>query len=423
MRRLWTCFLAIILIFVLSACQKDENIIAETVNVEEACVVTESTETTVRHCEIPETIVSTEETKHKEYHVHNYTTWTEKAASCSEEGIQTWFCSCGDSYTESIARLEHSYTYIITASTCTENGSEISICQVCGNTEIILRDLLGHDFDKVVTNPTCTEPGYTTMICRECNEVIIMNRTVPRGHKFLFWSVTKKPTCTESGEESSTCYCGEKQIKIYEATGHCSTSTTIVEPTCTKDGYSVTVCNDCGESLSYTTIPSYGSHSYTTKMNLAEAVKVLSEKGHTTYYPYIQNEDFDVMVCSGCGDIDINTMTFRYSDVETTDIMLGYINPLREAAGIAPLQADPWLISQARNGMTTYLSTGKAPSFNFPCWKFCVDGGNNIRHHFNKAGGNASSDFLKKYDYFAYVVGVPSIRENGIYGIMLMYSD
>lgn len=209
-----------------------------------------------------------------------------------------------------------------------------------------------------------------------------------------------------------------------------NTSTRTVEPNCTEDGAVITYCVDCGRELNAERLPGSGQHSYTTKMNLATAVTEAAERAEQDntsllgLYAYVQNEDFDVMVCSGCGDIDINTMEFRYSDMETTEIMLGYINALREEAGVFPLEADPWLIEKAREGMTTYLSTGRAPSFNFPCNKFCVDGGNNIRHHFKKSLSFMDESFISwNYDYFAYVVGVPRLRENGIYCIMLLYSE
>jgi hypothetical protein len=70
--------------------------------------------------------------------------------------------------------------------------------------------------------------------------------------------------------------------------------------------------------------------------------------------------------------------------------------------------------------MTNYLRTGSCPDA-FGGYKTVVDGGKNIRQHFQTFGGTSNSDFLDyDYEYMAYVVGVPEIRETGIYGILLI---
>ena len=44
-----------------------------------------------------------------EVHAHAYTEAVTKEASCGEKGEKTFTCTCGDSYTEEIPQLEHSY--------------------------------------------------------------------------------------------------------------------------------------------------------------------------------------------------------------------------------------------------------------------------------------------------------------------------
>jgi hypothetical protein len=155
-------------------------------------------------------------------------------------------------------------------------------------------------------------------------------------------------------------------------------------------------------------------------MRLSDAVKAEYDRGYTDHIEFIQNEDFDVKVCSGCGDIDIDTMTFRYSDYETSAIMLGYINDFREANGVFPLEIDNSLIAQARTMMSEYLRKGEIAS-PFHAYREAVDGGKNIRQHFQKFGGTSNAYFLSyDYEYMAYVVGIQSVRETDIYGILLM---
>ena len=45
----------------------------------------------------------------EEEHIHKYIASVTKEATCSEEGITTYICECGESYTEVIEMLEHSY--------------------------------------------------------------------------------------------------------------------------------------------------------------------------------------------------------------------------------------------------------------------------------------------------------------------------
>lgn len=43
-------------------------------------------------------------------HTHSYTASTTKAATCVEEGVTTYKCTCGDTYTTAIARTAHNYS-------------------------------------------------------------------------------------------------------------------------------------------------------------------------------------------------------------------------------------------------------------------------------------------------------------------------
>ena len=73
-----------------------------------------------------------------------------------------------------------------------------------------------------------------------------------KSHTVSNWTVTKEPTCTESGyTESSKCSeCGEqiKSSTTIPATGHSVVVTEGKEPTCTEDGYVESgYCSECGE--------------------------------------------------------------------------------------------------------------------------------------------------------------------------------
>ncbi len=61
-------------------------------------------------------------------HAHNYSSEITKAATCTENGVLTYTCACGDSYTEAIPAIGHNYT-------CTEtDNSYVYTCVNCGDT-------------------------------------------------------------------------------------------------------------------------------------------------------------------------------------------------------------------------------------------------------------------------------------------------
>ena len=76
------------------------------------------------------------------------------------------------------------------------------------------------------------------------------DQTEPHVHAWSEWAVTTEPTCTEAGEESRSCSCGEIEQKAVEATGHTEEMINEVKPTCTEAGLSEgKKCSTCGEIL------------------------------------------------------------------------------------------------------------------------------------------------------------------------------
>ena len=70
--------------------------------------------------------------------------------------------------------------------------------------------------------------------------------------------VTKEPTCTEEGEKTYTCECGDSYTEKIPAKGHHYKEEITKEPTCTEEGEKTYTCG-CGDS--YTgKIPAKGHH-------------------------------------------------------------------------------------------------------------------------------------------------------------------
>lgn len=72
-------------------------------------------------------------------HVHKYTPAVTKAATCAEEGVTTYTCSCGHGYTEPVAKTAHSFgEYVYNNDATTEaDGTKTRTCSVCGKTDTV----------------------------------------------------------------------------------------------------------------------------------------------------------------------------------------------------------------------------------------------------------------------------------------------
>ncbi|MCM1181302.1 MAG: leucine-rich repeat protein [Clostridium sp.] len=66
-------------------------------------------------------------------HTHSYTSTITKQPTCTAAGTKTFRCSCGNSYTESIAAKGHSYANKKVEPTMTEKGYTLHTCSSCGN--------------------------------------------------------------------------------------------------------------------------------------------------------------------------------------------------------------------------------------------------------------------------------------------------
>ncbi len=78
-------------------------------------------------------------------HTHSYSSEVTTAATCTEEGVMTYTCECGDSYTEVIPALGHDFSspeYVVLGEEGVDSGWHY-VCSRCGK----VGEALGEDID------------------------------------------------------------------------------------------------------------------------------------------------------------------------------------------------------------------------------------------------------------------------------------
>ena len=184
-------------------------------------------------------------------HTHEYYSEITKQPTCSEKGERTYKCDiCGDIYTEDIAKTEH-------------------------------------DYEDTVVKPTCTERGYTEHICKVCADSYKDDYIPALGHDHIS-QITKQMACETDGEKTFTCTrCGDTYTEAIPATGH-NDAVTVVEPTCTADGYTEHKCKDCGRVVRSDVTKALG-HDYDSKITTKASC---TEDGVITYTCTKCNESY-----------------------------------------------------------------------------------------------------------------------------------
>ena len=223
---------------------------------------------------------------------------------CTAPGILAhWECGCGKHFAD-------------------------ETCQTpLGEDELILSPD-GHVYEPVTTKPTCTEQGYTKYVCSACGDSYIdgSSYTPPSEHDMFVELVITEPDCTHGGERKLACRnCEYVEIEPLPATGHYYKET-VVPPKCDADGYTLHICERCGDeykdnftqklphSYEPTVVPSTcterGYTKYTCTVcghNYIDEQSYTPEKGHSyevteEVSPDCEHAGHRKFVCGACGD-------------------------------------------------------------------------------------------------------------------------
>ena len=157
-------------------------------------------------------------------HAHSYTATVTKQPTCTAEGVKTFRCSCGDSYTETISAAGHVFGAYVYNNDATEaaDGTETAACTICGAKDT--RTAAGtkiahvHNYTAAVTKAaTCAEEGVKTYTC-SCGSSY--TEAVPViAHSFGEYVYNNDATTEKDGTKTATCsVCGATDTVTAEGT-------------------------------------------------------------------------------------------------------------------------------------------------------------------------------------------------------------
>ena len=170
-------------------------------------------------------------------HKHSYTSEVTTPETCTANGVRTFTCSCGHSYTETIPKTGHGYSNDWT----TNSSHHWHVCTKCG----VSGAKSSHVWNEgeVTTAPTETSTGVKTFTCTVCSAtkteaIAMLNHEHDPAEE---WSTDED----EHWHECKKIGCG---VKV-NPEPHTLTQIDYKAPTCTEKGYKKYTCNICGYEI------------------------------------------------------------------------------------------------------------------------------------------------------------------------------
>ena len=290
---------------------------------------------------------------------HAWASEGKTAATCAEEGFETFGCTKCDATKKETLPKNNDHKYKVTEeipATCQEYSKTTKVCERCGDTQVVEgTDKTSHKgVEKVTLEPTCVEDGQRDYVCDVCGTTMYkagLDKVIPKlGHTYERagneFSAEAGVTfvagnCDTEGYFNRACVdCGYDQDPItrdeygamssdpnYDATkydsmevwGHAYTEfVQTVDATCTVDGYDEYKCERCDSTTK--TVTSYAEgHTY-----FKEATAVENQHYVITQQPTCITEGKKAYKCTVCGetatdDANIDTIATIAHDTSNRD--------------------------------------------------------------------------------------------------------
>ena len=252
------------------------------------------------------------------------------APDCEKDGLtEGSHCSvCGDTIVAQQVNPATGHTEATVPgkdATCTETGlTDGTKCSVCDKV-IVEQEEIGlaphtEVIDAAVA-PECEKDGLTEgSHCSVCGDTIVAQQTVAAtGHSYGDWIIDKNATEEEEGKKHRVCSaCDDVDEAIIPKPDHVHNYTvTVIDPTCTADGYTKHVCAGCGDEYTSDPTDALGHTEVTDAAVAPECEKDgLTEGSH----------------CSVCGDIIVAQQVALATG--HTEVVDDAVAPKCEATGL-----------------------------------------------------------------------------------------
>ncbi len=149
---------------------------------------------------------------------HNFGTATVvKEPTCTENGSKMYSCSvCGGTKYEDIPAIEHEW-----GRWTVDSEDDSKHMRVCAHDEShVEKEEHHHKEDKVTNPPSCLEKGEKEYTCTVCGKTY-KEEMEALGHQWDNGIITKQPTCEDNGERLYTCIsCEVTKTEVVNALGH-----------------------------------------------------------------------------------------------------------------------------------------------------------------------------------------------------------
>ncbi len=191
----------------------------------------------------------------------------------------------------------HNFTDdIIVPKTCLTDGYIMRICTRCGHIETETPDYLvctGHNWaenEETKVIRTCETDGYVKITCGDCR-ISYEIREAATGHDWIKDAENSiAATCTSHGVNKYVCQnneCGKEKTETTPQKPHSYTKT-VIEPTCTEDGYTSEYCSSC-QTTKITNRTEALGHSFIDEAHEPTCI----ENGYTSHVCERCDEEFD----------------------------------------------------------------------------------------------------------------------------------
>ncbi|MBR6939539.1 MAG: Ig-like domain repeat protein, partial [Clostridia bacterium] len=199
-------------------------------------------------------------------HIHNYTAAVTTEPTCTQTGVKTFTCDCGESYIVDIPALGHSFgdwENVISA-TCGGDSFTERVCTECGFKETANVHAQDHIWASEYTidqAATCTTDGSKSIHCSKCDATQFSTVIPATGHSYGDWTNVVADTCDGESYSVRTCsVCGAEEEANRHVQGHTWSSEYTIDKaaTCTEDGAKSIHCTKCDATQFSTAIPALG---------------------------------------------------------------------------------------------------------------------------------------------------------------------